>query len=471
MLFNPTLLISALFVILAGLLIRHGSDADKAQQRFFFFLLVVGSLALIFNVIATPSAYESAIWPLFQLASLMVPALIGILALTILNIRSITRLHGTARIGAVILIVVQVILLYPLQTNPMGIIGPFVLPGVIVLVAGWGIGYRRPRAATLLSLVVLAGLFWAYHDIANAPPQEPAIGVFGFALPLGFYLISALVIVLPAVLITNALIPDEPSTMKEARSPLARFVMLGLGLLLPFGATYVVYWGTIWDGTNDGIFGIIVAQFAVLTAVGAGMLMALTLRGKTRLVGLAFMAGMPLLLALMFNLGLQTSYHEITEDRAARIAQALAQFQLREGHYPQTLAELMPGDLPYVESPIMIPGENWCYRGDADYYQLATFYREYFSSPISLRVYQSDGEAPAGDWDCDGREAALRERYPWPGDPSAYQPVQPTRCPPVTSISPGHQSPRCWMVSWRRQGAGHRIVPTFYLGRKPSRTC
>ncbi len=431
MLFNPTLLISALFVILAGLLIRHGSDTQKAQRRFFFFLLIMGTLALVFNAITTPPAYESVNWPLFQLASLMVPALIGILALTVLNIRSITRLHGAARISAVILIVAQVVLLYPLQTNPMGIIGPFVLPGVIVLVTGWVIGYRRPWLAILLSLVVLVGLFWAYHDIANTPPQEPTIGLFGFALPVGFYLISALVIGLPAVLITNALYtPDESSNMKETRSRLVRFVMLGLGLLLPFGAAYVVYWGTIWDGTNDGIFGVIVAQFAMLTAIGAGMLMALTLRGKTRLAGLAFMAGMPLLLALMFNLGLQTSYHQITEDRAAHIAQALAQFQSREGRYPQTLAELTPGDLPYIDSPVMIPGEDWCYQGDTDFYRLASFYREYFSSPISLHIYQSAGEAPPGDWDCDGREAVIREQYPWPGDPSAYQPVQPTALPP-----------------------------------------
>ncbi|MBZ0277394.1 MAG: hypothetical protein K8I60_14710, partial [Anaerolineae bacterium] len=113
-----------------------------------------------------------------------------------------------------------------------------------------------------------------------------------------------------------------------------------------------------------------------------------------------------------------------------RIAQALAQFQAREGRYPQTLAELTPGDLPYLESPIMIPGEDWCYQGSDDFYRLASFYREYFSSPISLRVYQSAGEAPAGDWDCDGREAAVRERYPWPDDPAAYQPPQPTALPP-----------------------------------------
>ena len=443
MLFNPILIISPFFIILAGMLIRYGSDMEKAQRRFFFFLLIMGTLALVFNAITTPSTYESVNWPLFQLASLMVPALIGILALTILNIRSITRLHGMARIGAVILIVAQVVLLYPLQTNPMGNIGPFVLPGVIILVIGWALGYRRPRLAVLLSVLVLAGVFWAYHDIANTPPQEPTIGVLGFALPVGFYLISALVIVLPAVLITNALsAPAESSTAKDTRSHWSRILMLSLGLLLPFGAAYVVYWGTIWDGTNDGIFGIIVAQFAMLTAIGAGMLMALALRGKYLLAGLAFMVGMPLLLALMFSLGLQTSYHEIAEDRAAYIAQALAQFQSREGRYPQTLAELTPSDLPYIESPIMLPGEDWCYQGGTDFYRLASFYREYFSSPISLHIYQSAGEAPPGDWDCNGREAAVREQYPWPGGPSAYQPVQPTALPlsdldfPKTVVDP-----------------------------------
>jgi hypothetical protein len=66
-----------------------------------------------------------------------------------------------------------------------------------------------------------------------------------------------------------------------------------------------------------------------------------------------------------------------------------------------------------------------------DYYRLGAFYREYFSSPVSLRVYESAGEAPTEDWDCDGREAAVLERFPSPMDnPAAFQPPQPTALPP-----------------------------------------
>lgn len=94
------------------------------------------------------------------------------------------------------------------------------------------------------------------------------------------------------------------------------------------------------DHTSDGLFGLAITMPAGIAAVGAGMVMAVVLPGKYRLGGLAFMALIPLLLFQAFDLGWRVSYHDITEGRAAQIAQALDQFHSREGHYPPTLTEL-----------------------------------------------------------------------------------------------------------------------------------
>jgi hypothetical protein len=81
--------------------------------------------------------------------------------------------------------------------------------------------------------------------------------------------------------------------------------------------------------------------------------------------------------------------------RAARIARALDQFKEREGYYPESLDALTPRDLLFIQQPIILAGKEWCYQGSGDFYRLAAYYREYFSTPVSLRIYASAGEPPA----------------------------------------------------------------------------
>ena len=112
------------------------------------------------------------------------------------------------------------------------------------------------------------------------------------------------------------------------------------------------------------------------------------------------------------------TYQSITDGHAARIQQAVESFHARAGRYPSTLGELVPRDLVWVPGPVILQGEDWCYQGSADYYRLGTFYREYFSEPLSFRIYASAGSPPAGSWACADRLGALKARH----DP---QPISP----------------------------------------------
>jgi hypothetical protein len=209
-----------------------------------------------------------------------------------------------------------------------------------------------------------------------------------------------------------------------------RLFEFGLASILLLYLSYTIFWGSVWDHTNDGLFGVMVSSLAGLIAVGAGMAMTVTLQGKSRLGGILFTIIVPIMLYQAFQAGWRVSYHEITEGRAESIAQALERFHAREGYYPESLDALMPGDLLLIQQPVILAGEEWCYESGGGYYRLAAFYREFFSAPVSLRLYESAGVAPTSPMPCEKRLVAMKEKYYSPmEDPSAMRPPLPTSQP------------------------------------------
>ncbi len=59
----------------------------------------------------------------------------------------------------------------------------------------------------------------------------------------------------------------------------------------------------------------------------------------------------------------------------------------------------------------MLRGESWCYQGGDDYYRLGSIYRDFFSSPLSYRVYASAGDPPAEPSSCEKRLVELKAKY------------------------------------------------------------
>jgi hypothetical protein len=153
------------------------------------------------------------------------------------------------------------------------------------------------------------------------------------------------------------------------------------------------------------------------------MVMAWNLTDKRKLLGLGFALLVPIAMRSAFWLGMYgpdgqwgMSPTFVTERRAEIVGQGIQRYYGLHGEYPQVLNDLVPQNLLYLPQPIMIPGQTWCYEGGPNYYRLGYVYREYFSTPASVRIHTAIGIPPDPDWACE-HEAA---KYPAP--PGYYDP-------------------------------------------------
>jgi type II secretory pathway pseudopilin PulG len=126
----------------------------------------------------------------------------------------------------------------------------------------------------------------------------------------------------------------------------------------------------------------------------------------------------PFVLFTAFSTGNGADYQALTSRRAARIQAALEDYKASYGFYPTDLQALVPGELLVIPKPVMFPGENWCYHSAEDSYQLGTYYRRYFSTPFSLRVYAAKGNPPEPDAICQNHLAELKQKYDPPDYPA-----------------------------------------------------
>jgi hypothetical protein len=402
-------MVPALLVAGAALRVTYGLPPEQARRCLLLLLAALATAILAVCLLADRLAPEPAPSLLSALPLLLMPTLIGVLALSLLHLGSLPAMPLGSRLLVLALLAAQGGMLYLLRDSRLGV-GYFVLPGVLLLVVVWGIGLRSRRAALLLCAAAALGLAFVHRSLWNQVPPLPLVDQIRLPLAASFYLIPALLVSLPAALIISVLRPPAGEPEGQGRRFTRReALLLALALLLPLLPAYVIYWGAIWDQTDDGIFAVVVVQAASVFAIGAGLALLLTLRGGYRLLGLVYMWLIPAVAWQAMALGMQTSHHTITEERAAHIAEALAQYQGREGHYPVALAELAPGDLLFIPQPLLLPGETWCYQAAGDAYRLEAFYREFFSGPVSLRTYQSVGAAPATA--CADRLAAVQERF------------------------------------------------------------
>jgi hypothetical protein len=309
---------------------------------------------------------------------------------------------------------------------------------VLLLALGLAWVTRRGRLAFVLGLLYVGMLGWVAYSFsspADFSNGTPLSYMLLYSLGYGYSIWPAVAVVTSAVLVTTGLQKYDAAkdNAPKGTSHRMRLLMFGLAFLLPALLAYVAFWSSVRDHTNDGLSGLFISRSSALVAMGAGMMMTLALRGKARLAGLVFILVVPVMLYQSFEAGWRVSYHEITETRAARIAGALDQFKEREGYYPDSLNELTPRDLLLIQQPMILAGEEWCYESGGNYYRLAAFYREFFSAPVSLHLYESAGDVPSSPQPCEERLAEMKEKYYSPmEDPSAMQP--PTPAPFPTSV-------------------------------------
>jgi hypothetical protein len=418
---NQIGILPALLLTLGGLLVLHSTEEEKAQRRFLLYLLVVGNLLLLALFVAIRMTPPRDNRPFWQVLAVLIPTVIGVLALIVLHGKHLVAMSRGAQLLALLLAagLAGMVIAY---WNTRFDMAYSVLPGMLVLVVGWAVGRRFRKVAVFVAILLLFALF-GLNMLSNAPAGAPSPPPPWLAIPfrIGFGALPGMLVVVAAVLLTNSL---QSRDWKSALLP----TLLALGLLGYLA--YSIFWASVWDQTSDGLGGLALSQPSALAAVGAGMAMAVALTGWRRGIGLLFALLVPLLLYQSFERGWRVSYHDITDARAERIVQALADYHQREGVYPPTLDSLTPRYLLRVPQPVELRGETWCYQGGADFYQLGVFFREFFSMPVQLQIYAAVGE-PDSTWACEEQLAAMKERYYSPmEDPDARRPTPPTPLPP-----------------------------------------
>lgn len=453
---NQLGIIPAILITLSGVLILRGEDRERNVPRFFLLLLAVMILLQMALFIIKRFFTEPYNQPIFQATWLLAPSILGILALILLNVRRAwINMNRNNRVVAGLLALTLVVL-FALNWDPRWGLEFIVLPGALILSIGWALGRRHQRLAVILSLFSLAVLLYTNWIMTHPPDyDDPNVRLLGMVFFVPLYVIPGLSVVMSAVLLTDSLMQDEESLNRFHQ---AVKIALGAGLILFLG--YTIHWGSIWDHTDDGLTGLFLVQPSAITAIGAGMLMTLAMQSRQRLVGMLFMIVAPILLQQSFERGWRVSYHEITEGRAERIAGALDQFHLREGYFPESLDALTPRDLLFIQRPMILAGEEWCYESGENHYRLAAFYREFFSAPVSLRLYESAGDVPSGPMPCEERLVEMKEKYYSPmEDPNAMRPPMPTPLPeidvgiPKTEIQPVLDGASALAGSWSPDGS------------------
>jgi hypothetical protein len=453
----------ALLVALAGMLMLRGENAGKAARRFLLFMLVIVVLFLLALWITMRFITDPFDLPFSQLIALLPPSIIGLLALILLNLKQLAGMSARSRV-AVLVMGLAIVVLFSLLWNSRLQLEYLVLPGALVLALGWVLGSRYGWLAMTLSLLSLGLFFWINWRMSHPPDytnyqRSAVLEVLSFIV---YFVLPGLAVVLSGVLVTKGLQPAHNGAeyVGLTRSRWMQRFTFGIAFLLVIYLAYLIFWGSVWDQTSDGLFGVFFSRQAGMIAVGVGMAMTFTLRGKNRLAGLLFILVVPVLLYQAFETGWRVSYHEITERRAARIARALDRYHAREGHYPETLKALTPRDVLWVQQPVIFARERWCYQGGEDFYRLAAFYREYFSTPVSLRVYESIGDPPASPLECEDRLAEMKERYDWTMEDELAMPQPlPTPLPevevdfPKTQVHPVMDGATALPGSWSPDSA------------------
>jgi len=178
-----------------------------------------------------------------------------------------------------------------------------------------------------------------------------------------------------------------------------------------------------WDVATDGLGGIFMLQQSFVLGVAAAIHQSWNLPLKRN----SFIFGFVVLLLIIImgansfgTFGFDGEWGNVpcarTARRAEMINQAILRYYKEQGQYPEALADLTPSYMLYLPTPFIIPHQDWCYQCGRDYYRLGYVYRDYFSTPASVKVFAADGQPPDPSWSCDSETA----KYPAP--PGYYDP-------------------------------------------------
>jgi hypothetical protein len=393
-----------------GLLVMRKWPGPAGQAAFALYLLGVSAGVLCINAavswISGPST--ASMGSLFFLTA---PLGFGALPLLLFQGRDLPHWPPILHLAAIFLIITILVAgLFQISGMLFNLMAGFLALIVVLRVAR-----TRPQFLFVLSMVSLLGLRFLNSSalmLSFFGVIETTSGPLVWILMLVWILFSSVPFLVAGL--AAAHVYHYARTSMETGGRLAgiiRWTHPVLAVLLLIYLAYTIYWASIWDQTNDGFGGLFLALSVQLIAVAAGIALVAMLKGRLRFGGVAFGVLAPLLFIQALNRGMEVSYHELTENRAALIEQALERYHLARGSYPMELSELTPRYLLQVPEPVILRDVGWCYRGGENYYQLGTFYREFFGLSVSFRIYNHAGDPP-DSWMCEEKMEYVHTRHP-----------------------------------------------------------
>lgn len=293
---------------------------------------------------------------------------------------------------------------------------------LLVLAMFWAARRLDPLVWMGAGGVVLVALFLPPHVIgaissSNASQPGETETTFTYLLAmLPALIVAALLIFLGMTSFSKryAESTDQPRNSRGQPKLSRRMggVVLILAAALVVAVVYDYYWFIVWDATGDslGVLWLILPALVILIAGGE---LLDVLPDKARFAGVLYWLLIPILFAVSHVAG-GVNFRQLTEEHAAQTSRAIESYYAREGHYPQSLGQLVPRDALFLPGPVILYGQDWCYDGGQDYYRLGYVYREHWSNPHLLgRLYKAEGSVPAVPALCTVEITTLEKRYAW----------------------------------------------------------
>lgn len=254
-----------------------------------------------------------------------------------------------------------------------------------------------------LGLLCLIGLMIPSSSLMADREPGPVSDAIWFTL----FLLPSLALVSAAFLLYAGWGGTVPESDKISKG-----ISLPLSILLIVKTIYNLYDLTLWDNTYDplGYLWLILPIFAVLLS---GLMLAVALPGKIKLVGSAYSILVSVSLIGVSTLAQRVDFRQETTGRAERIVAAIDSYYTREGRYPESLSLLTPRYILSLPKPMIMHGQDWCYDSGDGYYRLGYLDREHWSSPHLIgRTYKSVGEVSDPQPICMDAFLAMQSRIP-----------------------------------------------------------
>jgi len=407
-------LLPAIFLLWVDSHIRVSSIEDYQNAR--WVRTLPGIFAVLITILVVTTTWETRAGSFLGIVFLPVTA--GVLALIVILSFSARSVWAGDKLRTFLLLLINLSLL-----TLLGIVGDLTIPlyitiGGVFVAAAWKIWNCIRRKILLIwgvQMTLLCFGIWATDAYTKLIESS---GWLSTIIQMAVYaLIPVMGVTVAAGMIYDLLTRDQTRDWRRVIfiSPLVFSIFFLIG--------YQIYFASVWDVVTDGLGGIFLWMIVSVAAIAFAIVMAWFLPAKHRLIMLIFAILVPLSMQSALWIGSHypdgqwgESPSHITGRRAERIAHAIQGYYDDHGSYPQSLNDLFPWNLVYIPRPIMIPGLTWCYESGQDYYRFGYVYRQYFSTPGTVKIHAASGEPPDPYWSCDDDAA----KYPPP--PGYYNP-------------------------------------------------